>query len=45
MFNYSNPLINEEGGRIKTDPENERKIQLVLDRLEEWSINKKGKSL
>jgi hypothetical protein len=33
MFAYTHPLINEGAGRIKTDPENELRIKLVLDRF------------
>ena len=42
MFDYSHPLINSGAGRNKTDPENERRVELVLDRYEEWSIKTKG---
>ncbi len=42
MFAYSHPLINSGAGRNKTDPENERRVELVLDRYEEWSIKTKG---
>jgi hypothetical protein len=33
MFAYTHPLINEGAGRIKTDSDNEIRIQLVLDRF------------
>ena len=42
MSGSSYPLINEGAGRIKTDPENERRVGLVVDRYEEWSRKKKG---
>lgn len=37
MFAFSHPLIAQGAGRIKTDPVNEQRIQLVLDRYEEWA--------
>lgn len=37
MFAYSHPLIAQGAGRVKTDPVNEKRIQLVLDRYEEWA--------
>jgi hypothetical protein len=37
MFKYGNPLILEGSGRIKTDPLNENRIELVLGRFEEWA--------
>ena len=37
MFPQGNPIIIEGAGRIKTDPVNEQRIQLVLDRFEEWA--------
>lgn len=33
MFAYSHPLISQGDGRVKTDPVNESRIQLVLDRF------------
>lgn len=43
MFAYLHPLINEGAGRQKSDPLNQQRIELVLDRYEEWSIKKWGK--
>lgn len=37
MFKYGNPIILEGSGRIKTDPVNEKRIELVLSRFEEWA--------
>lgn len=37
MFKYGNPIINEASGRIKTDPINEKRIETVLSRYEEWA--------
>lgn len=37
MFPYGNPIILEGSGRIKTDPLNEERIKLVLDRFQEWA--------
>ena len=42
MFRYGNPIINEGAGRIKTDPVNEKRIEMVLSRYEEWSANHGG---
>ena len=42
MFKYGNPLILEGSGRIKTDPLNEKRIEQVLSRFEEWAHNKGG---
>jgi hypothetical protein len=40
MFPYGNPIILEGSGRIKTDCLNERRIELVLSRFEEWARTK-----
>ena len=37
MFSYVHPLLTENAGRIKTDPINEQRIAMVLDRFEEWA--------
>ena len=37
MFKYGNPIILEGSGRIKTDPVNEKRIETVLSRFEEWT--------
>ena len=37
MFKYGNPIINEGSGRIKTDALNEKRIETVLSRFEEWT--------
>jgi hypothetical protein len=37
MFAYGNPIILEGSGRIKTDPLNQKRIDLVLGRFEEWA--------
>lgn len=37
MFWYGHPLVNQGAGRIKTDSINEQKIELVLNRFEEWA--------
>lgn len=37
MFPYGNPIILEGSGRIKTDSLNEKRINLVLTRFEEWA--------
>ena len=39
MFKYGNPIILEGSGRIKTDPLNEKRIEQVLSRFEEWARN------
>ena len=31
MFGYSNPLVNYGSGRIKSDPENEARIEQVIN--------------
>jgi hypothetical protein len=46
MFQYGNPILLEGSGRIKTDPLNEQRIELVLARFEEWArANGKADSL
>ena len=40
MFPHGNPIIKEGAGRIKTDPINERRIELALSRFEEWARGK-----
>ena len=46
MYQYGNPIILEGAGRIKTDPINEQRLQLVLARFEEWAqANGKSDSL
>lgn len=45
MFAFPNVQVNEGAGRTKTDPINEKRIQLVLDRHEEWYLKNHGKSL
>jgi hypothetical protein len=37
MFQYGNPILLEGSGRIKTDPLNEQRVELVLARFEEWA--------
>jgi hypothetical protein len=37
MFPHGNPIILEGSGRIKTDPLNQKRIDLVLTRFEEWA--------
>lgn len=42
MFRYGNPIINEGAGRIKTDSVNEKRIEMVLSRFEEWTATHGG---
>jgi hypothetical protein len=42
MFKYGNPIILEGSGRIKTDPLNEKRIETVLARFEEWVASHGG---
>jgi hypothetical protein len=42
MFPYGNPIILQNSGRVKTDSLNESRIEIVLDRFEEWSKAKKN---
>jgi alpha-L-arabinofuranosidase len=37
MFAYNHPLITEGAGRIKTDALNDERINIVIDRFEEWA--------
>jgi hypothetical protein len=37
MFPYGNPIILEGSGRIKTDSLNQKRIDLVITRFEEWA--------
>ncbi len=43
MFKYGNPVLLEGSGRIKTDPLNEKRIEMVLSRFEQWTEQKGGK--
>jgi hypothetical protein len=43
MFRHGNPIINEGAGRIKTDSINEKRIETVLERFDEWVTQHGGK--
>ena len=37
MFKFGNPIVLDGSGRIKTDSINEQRIELVLNRFDEWA--------